>query len=271
MISRNGYGRIAALVLILGSLPGLALAQSKVEAEGRKLIDQAIAALGGGKFLTMEDRIETGRAYSFYEEQLNGLSVAKIYTRYLGVTPGKTGSELGLRELQAFGKKQEFGTLFRENGAWEYTYRGSRPLDPEKIERYKESTLHNFFYILRQRLKEPGLTFESRGVEVIENRPLDTVEIFDSEDRSVLVHFDSVTHLPVRQMWEWRDPKTRERNVEVTRFSRYRDVGDGIQWPHQILRERNGEKIYEMFSESVEVNKGLTDNIFSVDSYTTKK
>ena len=42
-----------------------------------------IYALGGDAFRNMRTRTETGRAYSFYREQLSGLSVARIYTKYL--------------------------------------------------------------------------------------------------------------------------------------------------------------------------------------------
>ena len=45
---------------------------------------------------------------------------------------------------------------------------------------------------------------------------------------------------------------------------------DGIQWPQQIHRERNGEKIYEIFSESVTVNQQLTDNLFAVPGPDTR-
>jgi hypothetical protein len=37
-----------------------------------------------------------------------------------------------------------------------------------------------------------------------------------------------------------------------------------VQWPHQIRRERNGDKTYEIFSESVKINKDLADNFFTV-------
>ena len=47
----------------------------------KQVIDDAIAALGGDRFLNMEDRTESGRAYSFYNDRLSGLSIAKIYTR----------------------------------------------------------------------------------------------------------------------------------------------------------------------------------------------
>ncbi len=62
-----------------------AFAQSvptKAEIRGKKIIDDALAALGGNTFLTMADRTETGRAYSYYHDQISGLSIAKVYTRY---------------------------------------------------------------------------------------------------------------------------------------------------------------------------------------------
>src|SRR5258707_588110 len=110
------------------------------------------------------------------------------------------------------------------------------------------------------------MIFESGGVDVVENVPVEVVDITDSLNRTVTVYFHQSTKLPVRQTWAWRDPETKERNDEITRFSRYRDIGGGVQWPHQILRERNGEKTYEMFSDSVVMNKNLTDNVFSLES-----
>jgi len=41
-------------------------------------------------------------------------------------------------------------------------------------------------------------------------------------------------------------------------------VGGGVKWPFDIRRERNGEKIYEMFSDSVEINRDLTDDRFTL-------
>jgi len=237
------------------------------DARAKRVIDDAVQALGGQKFLTMEDRIESGRAYSFYREQLSGLSIAKIYTRYLTVADGKSGEELGVRERQNFGKAEDSGVLFREDGgAWEITFRGARALETDRIARYKDTTLRNIFYIFRQRLKEPGLIFESRGADVIQNVPVEIVDITDSENRLVTVYFHQSTKLPVRQKWSWRDPQTRERNDEVTTFNRYRDSGGGVQWPYQIERQRNGEKVYEIFSETVTVNQNLSDSMFASPS-----
>ena len=37
-----------------------------------------------------------------------------------------------------------------------------------------------------------------------------------------------------------------------------------MKWPYDIKRERNGDKVYEMYSESVEINKSIKDNIFAI-------
>src|SRR5580698_3236383 len=126
--------------------PATSLAQplTSIEVRGKKVIDDAVAALGGQKFLSMEDRIESGRAYSFYRDQISGLSIAKIFTRYLTVAAGKTGDDLGVWEREAFGKNEESGyVLFREDKAWEVNYHGSNELDKDRFDRYRDTTLHD--------------------------------------------------------------------------------------------------------------------------------
>jgi hypothetical protein len=81
------------------------------------------------------------------------------------------------------------------------------------------------------------------------------------------VYFHQITKLPVRQVFYRRDPKTKDRNEEITLYTKYRDVGGGVQWPYAIERDRNGEKIYEIFSDSVELSdKKITDNLFELPS-----
>jgi len=179
------------------------------------------------------------------------------------VAPDRTGIDLGLQEREAFGKNEDYYVLFRQEGAWEVTFRGPKEQEKDRVQRYRDTTLNNVLYILRQRLHEPGIIFESPGSDVIENQPVNVVDITDSKNRVVRVYFHQTTKLPVQQSWVWRDPETKERDEEVTRFSRYR-MTDGIQWPQQMRRERNGEKIYEIFSESVTVNQELTDNLFAI-------
>jgi len=230
---------------------------------GKRIVDQAVAALGGDNFLRMQDRIESGRAYSFYREELNGLSIAKIYTRYLIRPEPPVPGFLGVREREAFGKKEDSAVILADGKGYDISFRGARPLADERLERFKESTLRNVFYILRQRLGEPGLIMDFRGADVVENQSVDIVDITDADNRVVTVYFGHVTHLPAKQVTYRRDPQSKDRLEEVTRYSKYRDVG-GVTWPYDIQRERDGEKIYQMYSDSVVINKDLADNLFTL-------
>ena len=247
------------LLAVLAMLP-VAFAAETSQQRAKRVIDEAVAALGGTRFLEMRDRTEIGRAYSFYREQLAGLAVAHIYTRYLTPGPGI----LAVREREAFGKDQSDVILFTDTGGYELTFRGARPLPDTRVAQYRDSMMRNIFYILRARLQEPGLIFESRGADVWENQPVEMVEIADSDNRVVTVHFNRSTRLPIYQTFRRRNPTDKQIDDEVTRFSKYRDVGGGVMWPFSIQRERNGEKIFEMYSESVTINKDLKDDLFTL-------
>ena len=252
----------AGLLLALAVTMIAASAETNQE-RGKRIVDEAVAALGGDNFLRMQDRIESGRAYSFYREELNGLSIAKIYTRYLIRPEPPVPGFVGVREREAFGKKENSAVILADGEGYDISFRGARPLTDERLERFKESTLRNVFYILRQRLGEPGLIMDFRGSDVVENQSVDIVDITDADNRVVTVYFGHVTHLPAKQVTYRRDPQTKDRVEEVTRYSKYRDVG-GVMWPYDIQRERDGEKIYQMYSDSVVINKDLTDNLFTL-------
>jgi hypothetical protein len=248
--------RWVCLTVALGALTAARSAETREE-RGKRVVNEALEALGGQAFLNMEDRVESGRAYSFYREQLSGLSIARIYTRYLAPVPGK----IALRERQAFGKDQSSAVLFSDTGAWEITFRGARPLDDQRYQNYLDSTLRNIFYILRQRLREPGLQLYSQGADVFENVPVEIVDITDADGRTVTVYFSQATKLPVRQSFKRRNPEYKDFDQEVMLFAKYRDVG-GVKWPFDIRRDRNSEKIYEIYSDSVDINKDLKDDLF---------
>jgi hypothetical protein len=252
---------ISAILAVCCGLSTLTAAETAQE-RGRRVVNEALHALGGDAFLHMEDRVESGRAYSFYRQQISGLSIAKIYTRYLTRPEPPIPGKLNQRERQAFGKDEASALLFTDDGAWEVTYRGAKPLEDQRYANYKDSVQRNIFYILRQRLGEPGLIFYSQGSDLYEHRPVEIVDITDADGLTVTVYFDQLSKLPVRQVFRRRNPEYKDFDTEVTLFAKYRDVGGGVMWPYDIRRDRNGDKIYEMYSDSVEINKNLKDNLF---------
>jgi hypothetical protein len=228
---------------------------------------EALAALGGDRYLAMQDRVEIGRAYSFYREEVSGLSQAAIYTQYLPA--GDAGPDsLRVRERQSFGKmeKEKFkeisAVLFTRGQLYEITFRGARPLPDDSLSRYNSTTFHNVFYILRVRLNEPGMAFDGKGLDVWMNQPVEIVDFVDANNDVVTVYFHQSTRLPVRQVYYRRDPKTRRKIEEITEYGKFRDVGGGVYWPFTVMRTRDGERVYQMYADTVEINQKLSDSLF---------
>jgi hypothetical protein len=250
-----------ALVVLLAVAALSPAADETRQERAKRVVNEALLALGGDAFLHMQDRVESGRAYSFYRERISGLSYATIYTRYLNPVPGK----VMVRERELFGKDQDQGSLlFTEDGAWDISFHGVRPFDDKRWASYQDSTLRGIFYILRQRLNEPGLMLYSQGTDFYERMPVEVVDITDAGGVTVTVDFDQITKLPSRQTYRRRNEQFKDFDTEVTSFAKYRQIRGGVKWPYDVRRERNGEKIYEMYSESVEIGKNLKDNLFSI-------
>jgi hypothetical protein len=161
-------------------------------------------------------------------------------------------------------KKQDDIILYTDGTGYEITFRGVRPLSDSVIQQFKTATLHSIFYILRQRLGEPGLEFDGRGADFFDNRPVEIVDIIDDNNDKVTVYFDQLTKLPARQLYYRRDPIDNSKVEDVTIFNKYRDVGGGVMWPFAIRRERNGEKIFEMYAETVKINQDFKDSMFTL-------
>jgi len=255
-MSRSGISRRS----FVGLAAGVALRAQTSQEKGRQIVDKTIYALGGDGFRFLQTRMEQGRAYSFYREQISGLSFAHFYTKY---TPE------GELQRQTFGKKQDDVVILTPTAGWEITYKGAKALTDERVRQFRETMLHDVFYILRSRINEPGMTFESRGIDVVENQPVEVVDVFDADNRNVTLYIHSSTWLPVKQRFQRWDPIIKDRREEVTRYTKYRDAGNGVMWPHDTQRERDGEKIYEMYSEKVVVGQDLSDDMFRLPAGVT--
>lgn len=244
------------VVILMAAASAFAQAADK----GKQIVLDAVQGMGGEKFLSMRNRVEAGRAFSFYREQVTGLSRATIYTEYLDQVPEKG---LGVREREAFGKKQDYSVLFLEDQGYQITYRGARPVADETWKKYQKTTGSNIFYLMRMRLKDPKLVYDFVRSDVVLNTQVNIVDIADGSNNPIRVYFDMNTKLPIRQESSAYDPVGRGQTKEVTDYSKYRDSG-GIQWPWVIHRERNGETIYEMFANSVDMNTDLPPKTFDL-------
>jgi hypothetical protein len=242
----------------LALLPVAARAAETQQEKGRHVIDKCIDALGGDAFRQMPGHLQTGRAYRFYNDQISGLAPAKISTKYL--EPGPPMREV---QRQVLGKKDDEVVILSATEAWDITYRGAEAIPAERLDQFHETVLTDIFYILRCRLGEPNMSLFSRGADIVENQPTEAVDYYDADNRNVTVWIHSSTWLPVRQLVKRWDPLIKDRREEMTRFTKYRDAGNGVMWPHEIQRDRDDEKTYQLISDSVKVS-AFADSLFTL-------
>jgi hypothetical protein len=239
-----------------------ASAQTKAPPDrAKQIVDQSVRALGGDHFLNMRTRHVSGRIYGFFHDRVSGYDIANFYTQYLD---DKDLKGVHLREHEVLGKKQDYSYLYLPDQGFDITFRGARPLEAERWDRYVRTTTNDILYWLRFRYNEPGMQYDYIGNQVLITNHVEVVDITDANDRTVRVYFDYNTKLPVRQSFQWLDPETKEHNDEVTDFDKWRDAGDGVMWPFTIERARNGYKFYQIFASKVEIDGELPDDIFNL-------
>ncbi len=246
---------------LLAALIATSLCAQDSEKKGREVVQQVITALGGDNFLHMQNRVSSGRIYGFFHDQLSGLDLAQTYVEYLDSAP-KNG--IALRERQLLGKKRDYSYLFLPDQGWDVTYRGARPVPDEDWERYIRTNRNDILYMLRYRLKEPGMLVDYIGSDIYVSRHVEIIELTDLTNQTVRVYLDHNTMLPLHQTFAWMDEKTRQRNDEATDFDKYRDAGSGVMWPFSIERSRNGYKAFQQFADKVEINQPLPPKLFDL-------
>jgi hypothetical protein len=100
------------------------------------------------------------------------------------------------------------------------------------------------------------------GMDLMDMKQIDWVEVSDREHRVIRIALDRGTHLPIRAVNFQRDPETRNPIQEVDYFSNYQPV-QGVTTPFRVARDRAGRRISETVYTSIQYNTGLEDSLFT--------
>ena len=240
-----------ASFLILVLHPRALPAQETSPADkGRAILEATIEKLGGTAFLNARDLRAEGRAFQFgRQERLSGLARFVAYEKF----PDKERRELG--------KNKDTIVVLNGDQGWDKNFRGVREYSAEEMQRIRETNLLSVEHTLRHRMDEPGLLVRYAGRDMIARRPVDLVEVVDAENRAVTIAVERASKLPVRRQWSRRNPRTRVRETEVEVLGKYQKV-NGILTPYYRLRERNGQKTFEVFITGATYNVNPPDSLF---------
>ena len=260
------YSRRRFLALPAAAALAPALRAESSQEKGKRLVLEALEAMGGDRFLEVHNQVTTGRAYSFYNARVRGLARITIYERFEPMQPNQDADWLPLQRKEIYTEKGDYYSLFLNGKAWEVTFQGARPFPLDMIDRYRIGARRDFLYFLRYRLQEEGLYYYHTGMEIVDNLPTEAVEITDSEGETITVYLRQSDGLPHMAHYLRRDPKTRIPFEEKTIWSKYREASNGAILPWNVRRERDGDQVYEQFASDVQINQDIPQKVFELPS-----
>ena len=218
--------------------------------KAKATIEQAIQALGGQTYLTLRDREQQGRGYSFHHGRPNGSG--GVFWSF---------SEFPDKERVELTKERDIAELYVGNKAWEITYKGPHPVEQKDLDDYLRRRRFSLDTVLRTWVNDPSVVLLFEGFAIAAQHPATQITLINSQNESVTLYFDSDTHLPVKKSFSWRDPTDRQRNVEEEVYENYRQVS-GVMAPYNLTRYFNGDMTSQRFLNSVTINQGLDEAMF---------
>ena len=228
--------------------------------KARALLDQTIAALGGPAYLNVHDMEETGRTYAFYHGQPNGLGAPFwLFWKW----PDKSRIELS--------KQRDVAYILNGDNGYEITYKGTAAQDPEDLKQALRNRHYSLDQVLRHWLTEPGVALFYEGRGITDQKEVEKVTIMNSKNESVTLEINAITHLPVRKVYQIRDPESRQFDEEAELYDNWRPI-QGIMTAHSVVTFHNGDMSRQRFIETVKYNTGIADSKFAAAvTYVPKK
>lgn len=255
LLAASLVGQIEAPSTSPGGIP---VDQANVE-KARRLVNQAIAALGGQAYLNVQDISQEGRGYTFHhgESTSAGIQFWRFYK-----FPDKDRVEVT--------KQRDVMYVYNGDKGYEVTYKGARPMEAKDLANYLRRRRYALDQVLRNWVNAPKTALFYEGSANAADKPAEQVTVLNSNNEGVTLYFDVTTHLPLKKTFSWRDPTDRERNIEEEIYDNYREVR-GVMTPYRITGFYNGDMSSQRFLNSVGYNKGLTDSMFDAQAIRIKK
>ncbi len=223
-------------------------------AKAREVIQRAIQALGGERYLNVRDMTRYARLASFDTSgDLSGFT--KIWDFQL--LPDKNRTE--------YYDKRNIIYAYNGDKGWVMDRAGVEDAPAAAVEDFLEGMKKDIDVLFRYRMKEEGLVFRYGGPDLLDLKQVEWVEVTDRDRRQMRIAFDVSTRWPIRAIYSVRDKETRARIQETEYISNYHSF-QGIMTPKHIARERNGRKVYTAFIEDCQYNTGLADSLFTRES-----
>jgi len=220
-------------------------------AKAKQILAQMIEAFGGPAYLNAKQSECSGRMSQFGHNA--------DLTAYL---PFKTYWEFPDKNRNDIGKKGNVIDLYAGYEGWTLDHDGVGPEPAAQVDNFRAQLPNNPNYIFRYRLREEGMNFRWAGLDLIDLKPIDWVEVTDNKQRVYRIAVARDTHLMVRFVVLTPNEANSQPDEDVTSYANYHAF-DGVVAPLQVWREHNGRRVFQAFYDTCRYNPNLPANFFT--------
>ena len=245
-------------------------------AKAKQVLNQLISAMGGQAYLQTRETDCTGRLAQFeHNGDLSGYTNFRDYwhlpdknrTEY--EVKGAKGGLLGVLIGSIPFKGGTIIEMYNGDDGWTMDRGGVSEQSAVNISDFKEQTKRDIDNVLRFRLKEEGMLFRYGGMDLVDMKPVEWVELVDREDRTFRYAVLQNSHLLARSIVITRDETTRERTEEVTSYGNYHMQGQ-VMAPLQVERKRDGRRQFQAFFDACSFDQHFPPDFFTKASLEKK-
>jgi len=159
--------------------------------------------------------------------------------------------------------------MYNGDDGWTMDRSGVSEQSAVNIADFKEQTKRDIDNVLRFRLKEEGMLFRYGGMDLVDMKPVEWVELVDRDDRTFRYAVLQGSHLLARSIVITRDETTRERTEEVTSYGNYHMQGQ-VMAPLQVERKRDGRRLFQAFFDTCSFDQHFPPDFFTKASLEKK-
>ena len=249
-----------ALVAVLIVLPMTLPAQSgsddaaKNAQQAHAVLDAMVKALGGEAWLNQKNAMQQGHVAAFFHNQPD-LGTMEVWQFHQW--PDHDRIEVT--------KHRDVLDFFVGREGWEVTYRGKKALPQDQVDEFLHRRDHSIETAVKVWMKDPKTILLYEGKRVAERHLADQVTLISADNEAITIQVDSDSHLPLRRIFQWRDPVYKDKNTDTEEYDGYHVV-DGFPTPFNITRYKNDEMVRQFYVTKVEYNRDLPSDFWDVEA-----
>jgi hypothetical protein len=225
--------------------------------KARAALDDMVQALGGDPWLNFQNSYVDGRIAGFFQGKPTGATVRYWDWRTLDA------ERIDLNEGKS--DKHNWSQIFSGKNCWEVTFRGKNPMPRDQCAEAIRRHDHSIEAAVHVWMKDPSTILMYEGQSLAERHLAQQVTLLNSDNDSITIQIDAMTHLPLRRTYYWRDPVYKDKNEETEEYDDYHNI-EGIQTPFTITRLHNGDMTSQRFIFKVAYNVPLAGDAFDADA-----